>query len=198
MSHLQDAISDSSDDDVLYIDEVVQLTPPENCNCNWKIKPKPKPIAESTTKTNQTSQNQKKRAPPPRRLTPQTKPTLTEPAMINGRLVTNLESLSYTTSLQELRMRQTNTYQKFRVRGNNDIYLDQTIINRIKFEEIQEKKGHEHTVNFPQRYQARLKVKANGDIIFHHYHRRNIRRIRNPNIEPMVQREGKMFEVERK
>lgn len=170
-------MSNFMEEDILYIDEVVQFTPPASPKVTWKIKPK-----QPEVPINEDDQEQKPKPIP--RLTPQTKPKLTQPAIINGKLVTNLEVLSPTTTLSELRMRQANSYQRFHTRKGEDIYLDRDIINRIKFEEIQQKKGREQTINLPSQHQVRLKVKMNGDIVFHHYRRRGISKFKKAQVEP--------------
>lgn len=177
-------MSEVQQDDILYIDEIVSFTPPADVKEKWCIKPKPKALAqEDKTNKASTSINKKKKIPEELRITPQTKPQLDQPAIINGRQVSKLEMLKPTTNLQELKSRMDNEYQRFVTRERINIYLERKIINRIRFEEIQKKKGREHTINFPEQFQARLKVKANGEIIFHHYHKRNSKKIKKVSVE---------------
>lgn len=168
-------------EDILYIDEEVDLFPPANLKIKWNVKPKcdPEKLAPGPSFSHQSG---KPKRPP--RLTPHTLPTLKQPALINNREVTNLKLLKPTTTLEELNKRKSNTYQRFPTRDGEDIYLEQRVINRIKFEEIQQKKGREHTVNLPERFQVRIKVKLNGDIIFHHYHKRGISKYKKISVEP--------------
>lgn len=168
-------MSESINDDVLHIDEVVELTPPGSPTPRWTIKSKPSAEEEERFR------NLRRPKPIPR-LTPQTKPTLRQPAIINGRQVSTVEQIKLTTTLQELRQRQQNSYQKFMTREGEIIFLEKAIIDRINFEYIQTKKGREHTINLPQRHLVRLKVKVSGEIVFHHYRRRGCSKFKKAQI----------------
>lgn len=186
------------EDDVLVLQEEITFTSPKekastSTNTRWQIKP--------STKSNSEEVPNK---PVIRRLTPHTKPTLQQPAIINGKLVTNLDLLKVTNTMEELKSRQSNSYQRFLTRDGDTLYLNQTILSRIKFEDIK-KKRRDQTINLPERFQARLRVKPDGTILFHHYHKRGMRKLQNDQRTPKVRTrsinfrtvsstEGNMFE----
>lgn len=105
------------------------------------------------------------------RLTPHTMPTLSEPAIINGRAVTDLTTIRVTTNISEVRMRAENMYQRFVTREGHHIYLQRHVVNRIDFEGCIKRKW-DKTITVSREFQVRLRVNKDGRIIFHHYHRR--------------------------
>lgn len=165
--YLQMSGQDEYDNDILVLNEEVNLdTPPSSGSTtanespakNWKIVAQPP------------------RAPPPDvvlpvlRLTPHTAPTLGQPAIINGRAVTDLKIIKPSTTIQEVREREENTYQKFVTREGAVLYLERHTISKIDFEACKNKRW-DKTINLGQ-FQVRLRVMKNGSIMFRNYHRR--------------------------
>lgn len=176
------------DNDILTLEEDINFNSPQPIN-NGEIdvltglikKPKPAniPIINSPEGNNTIP------VPPPR-LTPHTKPVLQQPGIANGRQIHDLNLLKVTTTLDELRRRSDNSHQCFITRENIRIYFDQTVLNRIKFEEIR-KTRRDKTINLPERYQARLRVTKDGKILFHDYHKRGLKK-RNARRQCFTQR----------
>lgn len=105
---------------------------------------------------------------------PQVQSTPAQPAVINGVKEASLKILRPTKTLKELQMRIENTHQRFITREGVDIFLERDVLKRIDFEEIRKKKGHEKTLNLPDRYQVRVRLLADGTLKFFHYHKRGV------------------------
>lgn len=160
-------------EDYLYINEEVSLSPPQPDGST-------RPRSESTPQRS-TTKREYPAAPP--EMTRYTISTVEQPANVNGRYVSSLRILRPTTNLSEYKMREDNGFQRFTTREGTDIFLPKEVLQKIDFEKIQRRKGREQTINLPGRYQAKVKVRADGTILFHHYRKRGISKERNMLIE---------------
>lgn len=122
--------------------------------------------------------------------TPHTSTVPAEPAYINGRTLASLERLRASTTIKDVEMRKNNSHQRFVTREGVSIYLTQEILQRIDFRAIQAKRGYTKTINLPDRYQVRLRVRADGKILFQKYHKRGIAKKLQSLLNRTVQREG--------
>lgn len=111
-------------------------------------------------------------------ITPYTNTRRETPAMINNAPVTDLSKLRPTRTIEEYEMRASNSVQRFTTREGVDIFIPKSILNRIDWRAIQATKKKIKTINLPDRYQAQVKVRADGQIIFRQYHKRGIQRIK--------------------
>lgn len=124
-----------------------------------------------------------------RQITPHTHPILQEPVTINGSQISNIQRLRPTTTVQEVEMRRNNSIQKFITREGVELFLPQNVLNKINFREIQSRKNRTKTINLPNRYQAQLRVRADGQLMFYHYHKRGLAKIKK-RLNINVQRGG--------
>lgn len=154
--------------DLLTLQEDVDLDSPANSQTK---QPKIAPEIQTINQTGLPIKIKFNQTTPIFRLTPHTLPTLTQPAIINGKPVSDLTTLKATTNILEVRMRGENSYQRFITKEGTSIYLHRNVIKKIKFEE-NIKRRWDKTINLSQRYQVRLRVTKNGCIMFHHYHKR--------------------------
>lgn len=164
--YLQMSEQNDYDNDVLTLDDDIDfnaLLNPDTRNStanHWKIVARPAKV-----------QQQEDAPKPILRLTPHTAPTLTQPAIINGREITNLQLIKATTTIQEVCDRAENCYQKFITKEGTILYFDRELISKIDFEGCR-KRRCDKTLNLPGNFQVRLRVAKNGQITLIKYHRR--------------------------
>lgn len=180
------------DDDVLDIDDDIGFSSPGSPNQEFLgTMEVNRPIDSSSTKA---PVNTIHYIP---RLTPHTHPVLKEPAIINGRPTTDLKLLKISSTINEVELRKNNSYQRFVTREGVHLYLKRQIIQRIDFKKRTKNKQNEQTIHLPEQYQVRLKVKANGKIIFHRYHRQGISKFKKATcVELDSSTGGTMFKPE--
>ena len=91
---------------------------------------------------------------------------------INGRHITDRTLLKETRTVTEAMGRIQNDFQKVRTKEGEEVYIPRQVWQKINFRKIQGSKSGEFRVNLPDRFEIRVKVLANGKIIFHHHRRR--------------------------